>query len=148
MSTEELLKRKTIINRILTAIIVALLCFGFFTYKKYFDEKRQYEINQSIRNAMISIKTNLEEAEENMSVMERMNFSESGDVLFISVYNIDDEVNLGDLAYCIEKVKQEKWFDWKYVVVDIFHYKLGMVKSVEINVEDSSVRDISWTVEK
>lgn len=144
MNTEELLKRKTIINRILIAIIAILLCFGFFTYKKYFNEKRQYEIGRSIQNAMTSIKTNLEEAEENMSVMKRMNFSESGDVLFISVYNIDDEVNLGDLADCIEKSKEEKWFDWKYVVVDIFHYKFGMVTSVEINVEDFSIRDISW----
>lgn len=144
MDTEEMLKRKTVINRILIAIIAILLCFGFFTYKKYFNEKRQYEINQLIRNSMISTKTNLEEAEENMSVMKHMNFSESGDVLFISVYNIDDEVNLGDLADCIEKSKEEEWFDWKYVVVDIFHYKLGMVTSVEISTGDFSVRYISW----
>lgn len=64
MNTEEMLKRKTVINKILIVIIVFLLCFGFFIYKKYFNEKRQYEIGKSIQNAMTGIKTNVEEAAE------------------------------------------------------------------------------------
>lgn len=143
MNENELKKAKRI-NRILICVVIFLVLFGIVTYKKYFDEKRQQEIGEIIHNAFASHKTYMEEAEENLSVMDKMSFSQNGDVLFISIYNIDDELKLEELADSVENAKNERWFSWNYIVVDIFHYKLGMVASIEINVDTMETRNYSW----
>lgn len=144
MNEKELLKRKTIVNMILVLIIIILIIFGIVSYKKYFDEKREQEIGNTIHNAFYEMPTNIERAEEALSVMDRMSFSQNGDVLFISVYNIDDDLKLGDLGDRIENVKDESWFSWNHVVVDIFHYKLGMVTSIETNLDTMEIRSYGW----
>lgn len=144
MKEKDLLKKKTIVNRILFFIIIVLIMFCIFLCKKYYDEKKQQEIGNTIHNAFSEIPTNIERAEEALSVMDKMSFSQNGDVLFISVYNIDDDLKLGDLGECIENVKDESWFSWNYVVVDIFHYKLGMVTSIETNLDTMEIRSYGW----
>lgn len=144
MNETDLLKKKTMVNRILVFIIIILVVFGIVSYKKYFDEKRQQEIGNTIHNAFSEISTSIERAEETLSVMDRMSFAENGNVLFVSIYNIDDELELGEFADAIEEVKNESWFSWDYVVVEIFHYKLGMVTSIETNLDTMETRSYGW----
>lgn len=146
MTDKELLKKKTIANRILMTIIVIFVVFGIISYKKHFDEKREREIGESIHNVMSDAETTLDKVEENLSVMDRMTFSDSGGMmLFISIYcGADDELKLGELADAIEKIKDEYWFKYDYVVVDIWNPQIGMVTSVEINLETMETRSHGW----
>lgn len=146
MTDKELLRKKTIQNRILIFVIVVLLVFGLISYKKYFDEKREREIGEITRNAMSDTKTTLDKVEEKLSVMDRMTFSDSGGmILFISIYcGPDDELKLGELADAIEEIKDEYWFKYDYVAVDIWNPQIGMVTSIEINLETMGTRNYDW----
>lgn len=146
MTDKELLRKKTIQNRILIFAIIVLLILGVISYKRYFDEKREREIGESIRNAMSETKTTLDKVEEKLSVMDRMSFSDSGGtILFISVYYWpDDELKLGELADAIEEIKDESWFKYDYAVIEIWNPQLGMVTSIETNLETMDVRSYGW----
>lgn len=61
---EELPNTKTIIKRSVIAIIVILLCFGFAAYKNHFNQNRQQEIEETIRNSIISEETSGEKTED------------------------------------------------------------------------------------
>lgn len=146
MTDKELLRKKTIQNRILILVIVALLAVGFISCKKYFDEKREREIGEITRNAMSDTKTTLDKVEEKLSVMDRMTFSDSGGMmLFISIYcGSDDELKLGELADAIEETKDEYWFKYNYVVIDIWNPQIGMVTSIETSLETMETRSHGW----
>lgn len=145
MTDKELLRKKTIQNRILIFVIVVLLIFGFVSYKKYFDEKREREIDQSISNAMSDLGKTVERSEEKLSVMDNMSFSENGGFLFISICHFkDDELKLGELADAIEKTKDEYWFKYDYVVVEVWNPQIGMVTSIETNLDTMETRSYGW----
>ena len=146
MEDKELLRKKTTVNRILICVIIALLIFVFISYKMYFDEKREREIGKIISNSMSDTKTTLDKLEENLSVMDRMTFHDSGGmVLFISIYCWpDDELKLGELADAIEQIKEEKWFTYDYAVIEIWNPKLGMVTSIEIKLDTMEIRSYGW----
>lgn len=143
MTDKELLRKKTIQNRILIFVIVVLLVFGLISYKKYFDEKREREIGESIKNAMSE--TNLDRVEENLSVMDKMSFSEHSGILFISICCFkDDGLKLGELADAIEEAKEEYWFNYDYVIINIWNPQIGMVTSIEINLDTMETRSCEW----
>lgn len=146
MTDKELLRKKTIQNRVLILVIIALLIMGIISYKMYFDEKREREIGESIRNAMSETETQLDKVEEKLSVMDRMTFSDSGGtILFISINCWpDDELKLGELADAIEEIKDEYWFKYDYAVIEIWNPKLGMVTSIETNLETMETRSYGW----
>lgn len=146
MTDKELLRKKTIQNRVLILAIIVLLIMGIVSYKMYFDEKREREIGESIRNAMSETETQLDKVEEKLSVMDRMTFSDSGGtILFISIYCWpDDELKLGELSEAIEELKDEYWFTYDYAVIEIWNSKLGMVTSIETNLETMETRSHGW----
>lgn len=145
MTDKELLRKMTILNRILIFTIIVLLIFGFISYKNYLDEKRQREIGQSISNAMSDLEKTVERAEEKLSVMDNMSFSENGGFLFISICHFkDDELKLGELADAIEKTKDEYWFKYDYVVVEVWNPQIGMVTSIETNLDTMETRSYGW----
>lgn len=146
MTDKELLRKKIIQIRILILVIIALLIIGIISYKTYFDEKREREIGETIRNAMSDTKTTLDKVEEKLSVMDKMKFSESGGmILFISIYcQLENELKLGELADAIEEIKEESWFKYDYAVIEIWNPQLGMVTSIEINLETMDVRSYGW----
>lgn len=146
MTDKELLRKKTIINRVLICVIIALLILVFISCKMYFDKEREREIGNLIRNAMSEQETTIEKVERKLSVMDRMTFSDSGGmVLFISIYYWpDDELKLGELADAIEEIKDEKWFTYDYAVIEIWNPKLGMVTSIEIKLDTMETRSYYW----
>lgn len=146
MTDKELLRKKTAINRILVVIIIVLVLIGIISCKMYFDEKREREMGESIRNAMSNTKTTLDKVEEKLSVMDRMTFSDSGGmILFVSIYCwSDDELKLEEFVDTIEKAREEEWFAYDYVVVEMWNPQIGMVMSIEINLETMEMRSYNW----
>lgn len=145
MTDKELLRKKTIQNRILILLVIVLLVFGVISYNAYLDEEREREIGETIRNAMADTKTTLDKVEEKLSVMDYMGFHESGKTLFISICSFkDDELKMGELADAIEETKDESWFKYDYAVIEIWNPQLGMVTSVETNLETMDVRSYGW----
>lgn len=142
MDKDKFLKRKTTVNVILIFIIVILLLTGIISYIKNLVKER--EMGDIIYGAMTNVETVTEKAEKALSVMERMSFSQNGTVLFVSIYNIDDEFEWEKFSDAIQKAKDEIWFRWDYIVVDVFHYKLGMILSIEINVDTMETKDCVW----
>lgn len=145
MTDKELLRKKTIQNRVLIFAIIALLIFWVVSYNKYLDEEREREIGESIRNAMSETQTPLDKVEEKLSVMDYMGFHESGKTLFISIcYFNGDELKMGELAEAMEESKNEYWFNYDYAIIEIWNPKLGMVTSIETNLETMDTRSYSW----
>lgn len=146
MTDKELLRKKTAINRILVVIIIVLVLLGIISCKIYFDEKREREIGESIKNAMSDTKTTLDKVEEKLSVMDRMTFSDGGGmILFISIYCwSDNELKLEELTDAIEEIKDEYWFKYDYAVIEIWNPQIGMVTSIEINLETMEMRSYGW----
>lgn len=145
MTDKELLRKKTIQNRVLILVIIALLIFGGVSYNAHLDKEREREIGETIRNAMSDTKTTLDKVEEKLSVMDYMGFHESGKTLFISICSFKgDELKMGELADAIEEAKDESWFKYDYAVIEIWNPQLGMVTSIETNLETMETRSYGW----
>lgn len=147
MTDKELLRKKTIQNRILFFVIIVLLILWVVSYKMYLDKEREREIGEIIHNAFsdTELETRLNKSQENLSLMDLMNFSESGDTLFISIcYFPQDELKLKEIAETMEELKKDKWFDYDYAIIDIWNPRLGMVTSIETNLETMETRSYGW----
>lgn len=149
MEEKDILRKKTIINRILIVINIVLLLLGIILLNKYFDEKMEREIGESIKNAFSETETTWDKLEKELSVMDNMSFSENGSCLFISIcYFNDGNLKMGELGNAIEKVKNEYWFNYDYVVVDIWNPQIGMVTSIETNLQTMDIRSYGWYQEE
>lgn len=147
MTDKELLRKKIIQNRILIFVTIVLLILWVVSYKMYLDKEREREIGEIIHNAFsdTELETRLNKSQENLSLMDLMNFSESGDMLFISIcYFPQDELKLKEIAETMEELKKDKWFDYDYAIIDIWNPRLGMVTSIETNLKTMETRSYGW----
>lgn len=90
----------------------------------------------------------MEKVEENLSVLDGMSFSENNNALFISICYKDGEFKLGDLGTAIEKVKDESWFIYDYVIIEVWNPQIGMINSIETKVDTLDNRIYEWYKEQ
>lgn len=115
-------------------------------YDKVVAERNELQSNQEGQtNEPIA------KAEKELSVIDGLSFSEArndkGKILTITSY-IDSEMNVGEefskLGTKLDTVKQEEWFDYDYTIIQAWNENLGLVASVEVNMDNMDMRTYSW----
>lgn len=90
-------------------------------------------------------------AEKELSVIDGLSFSEAsndkGKILTITSY-IDSKMNVGDefkkLGSKLVDMQQEEWFDYDYVIVQAWNENLGLIASIEANMDNMDMRSYDW----